>query len=215
LRCQTILAHAVSVNPERSSDVAVAEHVLHRLEVRPFPNEEARQAMTQVVEPEADLLALLEHTHLHRSRTEVIFDQHVRDAGLLPLPLSLLPFTLVELNARLLALIAFGIDIFVLRDGERIRLWKHAAGYDSGGLDYIISLRGEHYLRQREERKLKSRDRVALLGRGIAVVKQADEKEAGLVLGNGELLRVARRDIVLSLRNQRWECAAKPQLLRS
>jgi hypothetical protein len=39
--------------------------------------------MTQVVEPEADLLAFLEHTHIHRSRTEIIFDQYVRDAGLL------------------------------------------------------------------------------------------------------------------------------------
>lgn len=49
-----------------------------------------------------------------------------------------------------------------------------------------------------DQRKLKNGDRVALLGRGIAVVKQADEKEAGLVLGNGELLRVARKDIVLN-----------------
>ena len=39
--------------------------------------------MTQVVEPEADLLSFLEHARLHCSRTEMIFDQHVRDAGLL------------------------------------------------------------------------------------------------------------------------------------
>jgi len=51
----------------------VAEHLLHRLDVRPFPNEEARQAVTQVVEPEADLFAFLEHTHFHRSWTEMIF----------------------------------------------------------------------------------------------------------------------------------------------
>jgi len=49
---------------------------------------------------------------------------------------------------------------------------------------------------------------VALLGRGIAVVKQADEKDAGLVLGNGELLRVARKDIVLNQQNRRWEFEA-------
>jgi hypothetical protein len=124
----------------------------------------------------------------------------------LSLPLSLLPFTLAELNARLLVLIAFGIDIFVRHNRESMRLWKHGQGYESGGLDYIISLRGEHYLRQQEERKLKNGDRVALLGREIAVVKQADEKEAGLVLGNGELLRVARKDIVLNQQNRRWEC---------
>lgn len=62
----------------------------------------------------------------------------------LGLPLSLLPFTLAELNARLLTLIAFGIDIFVLHNRESMRLWKHGHGYDSDGLDYVISLRGEH-----------------------------------------------------------------------
>ena len=41
--------------------------------------------MTQVVEPEADLLAFLEHARFYRSWTEMIFDQHVRDAGLLAL----------------------------------------------------------------------------------------------------------------------------------
>src|SRR5262249_29906673 len=55
----------------------------------------------------------------------------------LVLPLHLLPFTLAELNARLPALIAFGTDIFVLRNSETIRLWKHGAGYDENGLDYI------------------------------------------------------------------------------
>jgi len=52
----------------------------------------------------------------------------------LGLPLSLLPFTLAELNARLLALIAFGIDIFVLHNKESMRLWKHGFGYDLDGL---------------------------------------------------------------------------------
>ena len=41
--------------------------------------------MTQVVEPEADLFTFLEHARLHRSRTEMIFDQHVGDARLLAL----------------------------------------------------------------------------------------------------------------------------------
>jgi hypothetical protein len=73
----------------------------------------------------------------------------------LGLPLSLLPFTLAELNARLLALIAFGIDIFVLHNRESMRLWKHGAGYDAKGLDYIISMRRKHYIRQQQERTLR------------------------------------------------------------
>jgi len=124
----------------------------------------------------------------------------------LGLPLELLPFTLAELNARLQTLIAFGTDIFVLRNGENIRLWKHCAGYDANGLDYIISLRREHYIRQQQERTLGKGDRVAFLGRGIAVVQQADREVAVVALGNRVSLRIARKNIVLNKQNMRWEC---------
>jgi hypothetical protein len=125
----------------------------------------------------------------------------------LALPLSLLPFTLAELDARLLALIAFGIDIFVVNNRESVRLWKHAQGYDSDGLDYIISLRGEHYLRQQEQRNLRKGDRVALLGRGLAVVEQIDNKDAVVTLGTRHVLRIPRQKIVLNQLNRRWEYA--------
>jgi hypothetical protein len=74
-----------------------------------------------------------------------------------------------------------------------MRLWKHGQGYDTEGLDYIISLRGEHYLRQQEERNPKKGDRVALLGRGIAVVERVDEKEALVRLGNTRVLTIPAR----------------------
>jgi hypothetical protein len=73
---------AVGVNSERGRNVAVAEHFLHRLHVRPLPHEETRQAVAQVVEPEADLLSFFKHARLHRNRTEMIFHQHVRDTEL-------------------------------------------------------------------------------------------------------------------------------------
>ena len=128
----------------------------------------------------------------------------------LSLPLSLLPFTLAELNARLLALIAFGIDIFVLQNGESMRLWKHGQGYDTDGLDYIISIRREHYIRQQQERTLRKGDRVALLGHGIAVIEQIDSQDIVLVLGNKLELRIARKDIVFNQHNRRWECGTNP-----
>jgi hypothetical protein len=127
----------------------------------------------------------------------------------LSLPLSLLPFTLAELNARLLGLIAFGIDIFVLHSRESMRLWKHGQGYDTRGLDYIISLRSEHYLRQQEERRPKKGDRVALLGRGIAVIEQIDSKDAIVKFGTRHLLRIPRQKIVLNQHNRRWEYAGQ------
>jgi preprotein translocase subunit YajC len=123
----------------------------------------------------------------------------------LGLPLSLLPFTLAELNTRVNELTAFGTDILVLRHGETIRLWKSGAGYDVDGLDYIISLRQQHYLRQQQERTLIKGDRVALLGRGIAVVQEADDEMALVVLGNGVSVRIARKSIVLNKQNMRWE----------
>lgn len=47
---------------------------------------------------------------------------------------------------------------------------------------------------------------MAVLGRGIAVVRQADDKEALVVLWNRHVLRIARKDIVLNQQNRRWEC---------
>ncbi len=123
----------------------------------------------------------------------------------LGLPLSLLPFTLAELNTRVNELTAFGTDILVVRNDETVRLWKSGAGYDVDGLDYIISLRQQHYLRQQQERTLIKGDRVALLGRGIAVVQQADDEMALVVLGNGVSVRIARKNIVLNKQNMRWE----------
>lgn len=127
----------------------------------------------------------------------------------LALPLHLLPFTLAELNARLQTLVAFRTDIFVLRNNDTIRLWKHGTGYDANGLDYIISLRHNHYVRQQQERMLKKGDRVALLGQGIAVVERVDEGEAVVILGNGLASTIRRKDIVLNLHNRRWEYAPR------
>jgi hypothetical protein len=60
-------------------------------------------------------------------------------------------------------------------------------------LDYLIKTRQQYYVRRQRERTLKKGDRVALLGRGIAVVEQADDKEASVVLWNRLVLRIARK----------------------
>ena len=74
------------------------------------------------------------------------------------------------------------------------------------GLDCIISIRREHYIRRQQERTLKQGDRGALLRRGIAVVEQADEQDTVLVSENKLELRIARKDIVFNQNNLRWEC---------
>jgi len=120
-----------------------------------------------------------------------------------------IPFSLSEIDARLKTLTAFGTDIFILHDHEHVALWKNGSGYDAAGLDYLINRRKEYYVRRGSERTLRKGDRVALLGLGIAVVELANSTEVGLVLGNRQILRVARKDIALNEQNRRWECTAK------
>ena len=122
------------------------------------------------------------------------------------LPPDVLPFTLAEIDARLKTLIAFGADIFIVGDHESICFWKNGSGFDAAGLDYLIKTRKEYYVRCQWERTLKKGDRVAVLGRGIAVVKQTDNRKVLAVLGSGPVLTIARRDIVMNQQNRRWEC---------
>jgi preprotein translocase subunit YajC len=126
------------------------------------------------------------------------------------LPPDAIPFTLTEIDARLKTLIAFGTDIFILGEYESICFWKNGSGFDAVGLDYVIKTRKEYYVRRQLERTLKKGDRVAVLGRGIAVVEQADEQDTVLVLGNKLELRIARKDIVFNQHNLHWECGTNP-----
>lgn len=124
------------------------------------------------------------------------------------LPFNALPFTLAELDIRLGTLIGFGVDIFILRGKESVLLWNNGSSYDPAGLEYLIKTRQQYYIRQQHERTLKKGDRVAVLGRGIAVVEQSDEKEIVLILAKNLGLRIARKDFVLNEQNLRWECNA-------
>lgn len=119
-----------------------------------------------------------------------------------------IPFSLSEINSRLKTLTEFGTDVFLLRDCERVALWIYGSGYDAAGLDYLINRRKDYYVRRGSERTLRKGDRVALLGLGIAVVESTDSKEVGLVLGNRQILRIAREDIAMNEQNRRWECEA-------
>jgi preprotein translocase subunit YajC len=119
-----------------------------------------------------------------------------------------IPFSLSEIDARLQTLTEFGTDIFLVHDGEKAALWKHGSGFDAAGLDYLIKARKEYYVRRQQERNLKKGDRVAILGRGIAVVERARDKEIQAMLCNRLVVKIARKDIVLNQQNMRWECEA-------
>jgi len=71
-----------------------------------------------------------------------------------------------------------------------------------------LTLGKEYYTRCQWERSLKKGDRVAVLGRGIAVVEQVDDKKALVVLWNRRVVRIPGKDIVWNQQNRRWECEA-------
>jgi hypothetical protein len=86
----------------------------------------------------------------------------------------------------------------MLGGGRKIPLCRKGSGFDAAGLDYLIGKRTEYYLRRQRDRTLMKGDRVAVLGRGIAVVEHADETEVHALLRSRITLRIARREI-------RWE----------
>ena len=86
-----------------------------------------------------------------------------------------------------------------------IPLWANESGYDPAGLDYLIETRKSYYIRCREQRTLKRGDRVAILGRGIAVAEQVDDNQVHVVLWNRSVLRIGRKQIVWDECNMRWE----------
>jgi hypothetical protein len=119
-----------------------------------------------------------------------------------------LPFTLAEIWPRLQALTLYGSDIFVLDNDQTISLWGKRSGFDPAGLDYLIERSKGYYDRRQRDRTLKKGDRVAVLGRGIAVVEHVDSKWIRAAVLGKIALRIARKEIVWDERNMRWETDA-------
>jgi hypothetical protein len=113
------------------------------------------------------------------------------------------------MESRLGALAAYDIDIFILSGGRKIPLCRRGLGFDAAGLDYLIGKRTQYYVHRQRDRTLMRGDRVAVLGRGIAVVEHVDGKQVHAVLWNTNMVRIGRKDVVWDERNMRWE-ASRP-----
>jgi hypothetical protein len=118
---------------------------------------------------------------------------------------NLIPSDTKEMEARLGALAAYDIDIFMVGGGRKIPLCRKGSGFDAAGLDYLIGKRMEYYVRRQRDRTLMKGDRVAVLGQGIAVVEHVDGAEVHVLLRSRIRLRMRRNDIVWNQRNVRWE----------
>ena len=123
------------------------------------------------------------------------------------LPPHLIPSDTKEMEARLGALAAYDIDIFML-GGRKIPLCRKGSGFDAAGLDYLVGKRTEYYVRRQRDRTLMKGDRVAVLGRGIAVVEHADDTEVQALLRSRIMMRIARNEIRWDQQNMRWEAKA-------
>jgi hypothetical protein len=123
----------------------------------------------------------------------------------LVLPPGMALFSTKEVESRLKTLAAYDIDIFIGGGRESIRLCRRGSGFDTAGLDFLIGKRTQYYVRRQRDRTLVKGDRVAVLGRGIAVVEHADETEVHALLRKRIMLRMRRKDIVWNRQNIRWE----------
>ena len=121
------------------------------------------------------------------------------------LPPDLIPSDTKEMETRLEALAEYDTDVFIVVSGQQIPLCRRGSGFDAAGLDYLIRDRTRYYVRRQRDRTLMRGDRVAVIGRGIAVVEQADDTEVHALLRSRIQLRMRRKDIAWNRQNVRWE----------
>lgn len=126
----------------------------------------------------------------------------------LVLPWETIPFKLAEAESRLQALMCYGADLLISAEEGNVPLWSQKSGFHCAGFDYLISLRKKHYENYLDAKTLKLGDRVAVLGKGIALVEQADDRHVRLRLWNSSSLKMRRKHVIWDQGNTRWETEA-------
>lgn len=121
------------------------------------------------------------------------------------LPFDTLPVTLKEIEFRIRTLTEYGCDISIAADASTIPLWHKTSGLDAAGLDFLMRRGRKWYAQRKQERTLKPGDRMSVLGLGIAVVEQIDDKHVHSVLWNRSKLTFRRKQILWNGSNMRWE----------
>jgi hypothetical protein len=119
-----------------------------------------------------------------------------------------LPVTLKEIQTRIQTLIGYGCDLFVSEKSSNVPLWRKQAGLDAAGLDFLMSRSQEWYARRKQERTIRRGDRIAVLGRGIAIVEQVTHEYVAATLWNRTTVIIGRRNAIWNDLNSRWETVA-------
>ena len=124
------------------------------------------------------------------------------------LPLEMLPVSVTVLESRLNTLAAYVCDIHIIGREANMPLWLKGSGYEASALELLVQRCKNWYARRQQERRIKRSDRVAIIGRGIAVVEQVNDTHVLVLLWNRTALRIRRKDILWDELNMRWEASA-------
>ena len=124
------------------------------------------------------------------------------------LPLEMLPVSMSILEPRLKTLAAFGCDIHLIGREGNMPLWVKDSGYEAPALDLLVQRCKSWYARRQQERRIKRGDRVAIIGRGIALVEHVNDRHVHVRLWNRNVLRISRKEILWDEGNARWETDA-------
>jgi hypothetical protein len=123
----------------------------------------------------------------------------------LVIPPDTLPHSSAPIRDRLRGLVAYGINIFLADDNGNIPLWTKHSGLNPAGLDYLIEIGKECCDRPQRHQILKKGDRLAVLGRGTAMVEHLDNERVRAVVLNKCELMIARSSIRWNGQYRRWE----------
>jgi len=121
------------------------------------------------------------------------------------LEIEMLPVSMSTLEPRLKSLAAYGCDINVTGEVGSMPLWLSGSGYEASVLELLVQRSKSWYAVRQQERTLKRGDRVAILGRGIALVERVNGTHVHVLLWNRTALRIGRKEIVWDEQNMRWE----------
>jgi hypothetical protein len=127
------------------------------------------------------------------------------------LPSEILPVTLREIQTRIQALTKYGCDLFIRHETSSLPLWRNESGLEAAGLEFLMSRGQDWYARRKQERAINNGDRIAVLGRGIALVEQVTDEHVRAVLWNRATLRMSLTEITWDERNMRWEATPTPK----
>ena len=101
------------------------------------------------------------------------------------------------LEPRLKTLAAFGCDIHLIGRLGNMSLSVKDYGYEPTALDLLIQRCKNWYAVRRLLRSIKRGDRVAIIGRGIALVTNTwNDRHVHVRLWNRNVLRLSRKEIL-------------------